>query len=129
MGTLPGDASSNGVLTIPSTGVNTFKVRYPRAKNRPDVSGSLRWPSDLTNWHTSGQSNGTHSVTFAEAVVSAEAADPETVEATADFEAAFERAWSAKTAALIEVRVDPDAISPRTTLSAVTAEAKKAKKG
>ena len=53
----------------------------------------------------------------------------ETVEATADFEAAFERAWSAKTAALIEVRVDPDAISPRTTLSAVTAEAKKAKKG
>jgi acetolactate synthase I/II/III large subunit len=52
----------------------------------------------------------------------------ETVEATADFEAAFERAWSAKTAALIEVRVDPDAISPRTTLSAVRAEAKKNKK-
>ncbi len=53
----------------------------------------------------------------------------ETVEATADFEAAFERAWSAKTAALIEVRVDPEAISPRTTLAAVRAEAKKSKKG
>jgi len=53
----------------------------------------------------------------------------ETVEATADFEAAFERAWSAKTAALIEVRVDPEAISPRTTLAAIRAEAKKNKKG
>lgn len=49
----------------------------------------------------------------------------ETVEATADFAAAFERAWSAKTAALIEVRVDPEAITPRTTLSAIRAEAKK----
>jgi hypothetical protein len=63
--------------------VNTFKVRYPRAKNRPDVSGSLRWSSDLTNWHISGQSNGTYTVTFAEAVVSAIEANPETVEATA----------------------------------------------
>ena len=52
----------------------------------------------------------------------------ETVEATADFEAAFERAWAAKTSALIEVRVDPDAITPRTTLSAIRAEAKKNKK-
>ncbi|MGA0115715.1 MAG: thiamine pyrophosphate-binding protein [Burkholderiales bacterium] len=52
----------------------------------------------------------------------------ETVEATADFEAAFERAWSAKTASLIEVRVDPDAISPRFTLSEIRAEAKKNKK-
>ena len=43
----------------------------------------------------------------------------------ADFEAAFERAWAAKTSALIEVRVDPDAITPRTTLSAIRAEAKK----
>ncbi|MBS1217150.1 MAG: ilvG [Proteobacteria bacterium] len=49
----------------------------------------------------------------------------ETVEATADFAAAFERAWAAKTSALIEVRVDPDAITPRTTLSAIRAEAKK----
>ena len=51
----------------------------------------------------------------------------ETVEATADFEAAFERAQSAKTAALIEVRIDPDAINPRTTLSAIRAEALKNK--
>jgi acetolactate synthase-1/2/3 large subunit len=51
----------------------------------------------------------------------------ETVEATADFEAAFERAYSAKTAALIELRIDPDVITPRTTLSAIRAEALKAK--
>jgi acetolactate synthase-1/2/3 large subunit len=51
----------------------------------------------------------------------------ETVEATADFEAAFERAQSARTASLIEVRIDPDAINPRTTLSAIRAEALKNK--
>jgi acetolactate synthase-1/2/3 large subunit len=52
----------------------------------------------------------------------------EIVEKTEDFEAAFERAWSAKTAALLELRIDPDAITPRTTLSAIRAEAKKSKK-
>jgi len=51
----------------------------------------------------------------------------ETVEATADFAAAFERAQKAPTAALIEVRIDPDAINPRTTLSAIRAEALKNK--
>ena len=51
----------------------------------------------------------------------------EVVEATAQFEGAFERAQKAKTAALIEVRVDPDAITPRTTLSAIRAEAMKSK--
>ena len=52
----------------------------------------------------------------------------EIVEATADFEAAFDRAWNAKTAALIEVRIDPDAISPRASLSSITEDALKAKK-
>jgi acetolactate synthase-1/2/3 large subunit len=50
----------------------------------------------------------------------------ETVEKTADFESAFDRAQGAKTSALIEVRIDPDAINPRTTLSAIRAEAMKA---
>jgi acetolactate synthase-1/2/3 large subunit len=53
----------------------------------------------------------------------------ETVDKTEDFEAAFERAWSAKTAALIECRVDPEAITPRTTLSAIREDAKRNKKG
>ncbi len=52
----------------------------------------------------------------------------ETIEKTADFAAAFERAWTAKTAALIELRIDPDSISPRTTLSAIRAEALKNRK-
>jgi acetolactate synthase-1/2/3 large subunit len=43
----------------------------------------------------------------------------ERVRKTADFEAAFERAWNAPTAALIELEVDPDAINASTTLSAV----------
>ena len=51
-----------------------------------------------------------------------------TVEATADFEPAFERAWNAKTASLLELRVDPDAITTRTTLTAIRAAALKAKK-
>jgi acetolactate synthase-1/2/3 large subunit len=51
----------------------------------------------------------------------------ETVEKTSDFEAAFERAWKAKTASLIEVRVDPEAITTRTTLSAIRAAALKNK--
>jgi acetolactate synthase-1/2/3 large subunit len=52
----------------------------------------------------------------------------EIVESTADFESAFERAQSSKTSALIEVRIDPEAINPRTTLSAIRAEAMKSKR-
>jgi len=52
----------------------------------------------------------------------------EIMESTADFAAAFERAFNAKTAALLEVRIDPEAITPRTTLAAIRAEALRAKK-
>jgi hypothetical protein len=83
MGSLPDDANSRGVLEIPTTGSNTFKVRYPRAKNRADVGGSLEWSGNLTSWHADGQSNGSHTVTFVEAVVSAPEVDPEVIEATA----------------------------------------------
>ena len=50
----------------------------------------------------------------------------EIVESTEAFAPAFERAWSAPTAALIEIRVDPDAISPRASLSSIREEALKA---
>jgi len=43
----------------------------------------------------------------------------ELVERTEDFGAAFERARNAKSPALLELRVDPDAITPRTTLAAI----------
>jgi len=52
----------------------------------------------------------------------------ETVEKTADFEAAFERAWQAQTASVIELRIDPEAVNTRTTLSAIRANALKTKK-
>jgi acetolactate synthase-1/2/3 large subunit len=52
----------------------------------------------------------------------------EIVESTAEFEAAFERAFNARTAALLELRVDPEAITPRSTLSAIRAEALRARK-
>ena len=51
----------------------------------------------------------------------------ETVERTADFEAAFERAWAVPQAALIEVRVEQNIITPRTTIAAIRAEAVKNK--
>lgn len=43
------------------------------------------------------------------------------VERTADFAAAFEQALAAGRPAVLELRVDPEAISPRTTLSALRA--------
>jgi acetolactate synthase-1/2/3 large subunit len=52
----------------------------------------------------------------------------EVVEATAEFGPAIERALSAKTSALLELRIDPEAITPRTTLSAIRAEALRSKK-
>ena len=52
----------------------------------------------------------------------------EVVEKTADFAEAFERAWNAKTASLLELRIDPDSVSPRASLSSIRAEALKNKK-
>ncbi|MGE5640786.1 MAG: thiamine pyrophosphate-binding protein [Clostridia bacterium] len=47
----------------------------------------------------------------------------ETVERTEDFEAAYERASRSGKPALIELRVDPDAITPATTLTAIREKA------
>jgi acetolactate synthase-1/2/3 large subunit len=46
-------------------------------------------------------------------------AHAETVNATADFPAALARALNAGRAALIELRIDPEAITPNATLSAI----------
>jgi acetolactate synthase-1/2/3 large subunit len=51
----------------------------------------------------------------------------ETVERTADFAPAFERAWNAGKPALIELKIDPDAITPAATLSAIRDKALKSK--
>ena len=47
----------------------------------------------------------------------------ETVTETAQFAGAFDRALAAGTTALLELRIDPEAITPRTTLSAIRADA------
>ncbi|MGH8668962.1 MAG: thiamine pyrophosphate-binding protein [Burkholderiales bacterium] len=47
----------------------------------------------------------------------------ETVERTEDFAPAFERAQASRKPALIELRIDPDAITPATTLSAIREKA------
>ena len=52
-------------------------------------------------------------------------ASGEVVENTAEFAPAFERAMNAGKPALIEIRIDPEAISPNTTLAAIRAAALK----
>lgn len=47
----------------------------------------------------------------------------EVVEKTADFEAAFDRAVWSERPALLELRMDPEAITPRTTLAAIRDQA------
>ena len=79
--------------------------------------------------HYPGRISGTelHNPDFA-ALARAYGAHGEVVTKTEDFKAAFERAWNAGTAALLELRIDPDSVSPRATLSAIRAEALKNKK-
>jgi acetolactate synthase-1/2/3 large subunit len=52
----------------------------------------------------------------------------ETVERTEDFAPAYERAAASGKPALIELRIDPDAITPATTLSAIRDKALKSKR-
>jgi acetolactate synthase-1/2/3 large subunit len=53
----------------------------------------------------------------------------EVVATTADFEAAFERALSAQRPALLELLTDPEAITPRSTLSAIREQSMSGSKG
>jgi acetolactate synthase I/II/III large subunit len=52
----------------------------------------------------------------------------ETVERTEDFAAAFERAEASGKPALIELKIDPDAITPATTLSAIREKSLKSRR-
>jgi acetolactate synthase-1/2/3 large subunit len=58
------------------------------------------------------------------ALARAYGAHGELVERTADFAPAFERAVSSGRPALLELRIDPEAITTRTTLSAIRAQAR-----
>ncbi len=90
-GSDPAVASGGGALAIPagSVSADSFKVRFSRALNHPDASGSLQWSSDLATWRAGGESDGVRSVTFTETVVSAPGADPQTVETTATLSGPF----------------------------------------
>lgn len=57
------------------------------------------------------------------ALAQAYGAHGEVVSRTADFEAAFERAVSSNRPALLELRIDPEEITPRTTLTALRSQA------
>jgi acetolactate synthase-1/2/3 large subunit len=61
------------------------------------------------------------------ALARAYGAHGECVTATAEFEPALERALASGNPAVVEIRIDPEAITPRTTLSAIRAEALKGK--
>jgi acetolactate synthase-1/2/3 large subunit len=63
------------------------------------------------------------------ALARAYGAHGETVERTEDFAPALDRALASGKPALIEVRIEPDAITPRTTLSGIRAEALQKQKG
>jgi acetolactate synthase-1/2/3 large subunit len=52
----------------------------------------------------------------------------ETVARTADFAPAFERAYASGKPALVELKIDPDAITPATTLSAIREKSLKSKR-
>jgi acetolactate synthase-1/2/3 large subunit len=59
------------------------------------------------------------------ALAKAYGAHGETVNATSEFEPAFERALASGKPAIIEMRIDPEAITPKTTLSAIRAAAQR----
>lgn len=82
-GTHPGNAASRMPIGIASGTGSTARIRFPRGKNRPDVTGAVRWSHDLHGWHASGETHDGLTVTISYAVVSPVADDPETVEATA----------------------------------------------
>ena len=79
-------------------------------------------PTDPTTPSADGPRVGTDLVNpdFA-AYARAFGAHGETVERTEDFAPALERALAAAVPAVIAVRIDPEAITPRTTLSAIRA--------
>ena len=81
------------------------------------IYGSIRMHQER---HYPGRVIGTalHNPDFA-AYARAFGAHGETVERTEDFAPAYERACGSRKPALIELRIDPEAITPSTTLSAI----------
>jgi hypothetical protein len=83
MGTSVGDPTNNGKVEVVEPALGSFKVRYPRARNRSGLTGTLRWTTDLSTWYAAGETNGVLTLHFNEAIISPPGADPEIIEATA----------------------------------------------
>lgn len=80
MGSDPNDPSSQGALRVLNH--TTPEIEYSRSKNRPDVTGELKWSPDLANWYASGESDGIRTIKFTESVVSSSSSDPELIRAS-----------------------------------------------
>jgi hypothetical protein len=83
-GTRPGDPASFRPLAMAVVTDRIARIRYPRAKDRPDVTAALRWSRDLLTWHASGDTRDGLTVTLSDAIVSPAGENPEMVEATAE---------------------------------------------
>jgi hypothetical protein len=82
-GTHPRNGTSRQPVTLHSVTGDTARIRYPRAKNRPDVTGTVRWSRDLLTWHESGATVAGVTVTITAQSISPPFEDPETIEASA----------------------------------------------
>jgi hypothetical protein len=74
------DASRATVTAVAATN-GSFTARFPHAKNANDVNAAIEWSTDLTNWHGSGESNGSQTSIIVIQPVSPAEEDPETLEA------------------------------------------------
>lgn len=81
MGSDGTDANSRATVSAIAGGNGTFTARFPHAKTANDVTANVEWSTDLLNWHTTGQSNGTQTATVALRPVSPADEDPEIIEA------------------------------------------------
>lgn len=81
MGSTADNAGSTAGFEVTAAERGSLTVRFPRLKAASDINAAIQWSTDLSNWHASGDSNGTQTATIDAQVVSPAEQDPETVEA------------------------------------------------
>lgn len=81
-GTQPADSSSSAPVQAQVTSGQVV-FRYPRALNLSDVTGVVEWSRNLTDWHRTGESDGTLTLNITESTTSAPTDDPQIIDATA----------------------------------------------
>ncbi|MEK7950378.1 Ig-like domain-containing protein [Luteolibacter soli] len=81
MGTDGSNDGSRATVTAVAAASGSFTARFPHAKGATDVTATVEWSTDLTNWHHTGESNGSQTAAIAVQAVSPAEDDPETLEA------------------------------------------------